>query len=90
MIKARSTPIWAPCACLLLITMMCSPAKEAVKESVKEAVDTSTVDNWQTNCALFHEYHNELIFSAAETTTSDGKRVVAWAARDRAGYLAVF
>jgi len=60
------------------------------KKVVPEAIDTSTGADWQVNCAQFRKYRGELIFTAAETTTPDGRRVVAWAANDRGAFLAVF
>jgi hypothetical protein len=82
MIKMKSAPVWILCACLLASTAMCAPARNSV--------DTSTVEDWKTNCALRQEYSNGLIFSAVETTTAKGERTVAWTAEDRSKYLAVF
>ncbi|MBN2345789.1 MAG: hypothetical protein JXO51_05305 [Candidatus Aminicenantes bacterium] len=78
----------------LLLAAACGPAEKGAREAARErspkAVDTSTAADWQVNCAQFRTYRGELIFTAAETTTADGQRVVAWAANDRAAFLAVF
>ncbi len=83
---------------LLLATAACGGSKEPAqgtggteaKKAVPEAIDTSTGADWQVNCAQFRKYRGELIFTAAETTTPDGRRAVAWAANDRGAFLAVF
>ncbi len=92
-------PLAAGLAALLLAaTAACGPAGgkaggEAVQkpgEEAQAAVDTSTAEDWQANCALHRQYFNGLIFTAVETTLADGQRAVAWSTRDRAAYLDVF
>lgn len=90
--------LWLPAAALGALLLAgataCGPAEkgagEAAREEAAKAVDTSTAEDWQANCALHRQYHNGLIFSAVETTTPEGRRTVAWSTRDRDAYLDVF
>lgn len=81
-------------ALLLAGATACGPAEkragEAARAETPKAVDTSTAEDWQANCARHRQYHNGLIFSAVETTTPDGRRAVAWSTRDRDAFLDIF
>lgn len=90
----RLSLVIIPVVLLLAAAAACAQAgkenKGAAREESAKAADSSTAEDWQVNCAQFRKYRGELIFTAAETTSADGRRVVAWAANDRDAFLAVF
>jgi len=53
-------------------------------------VDSSTKEDWEINLALRHEYRNDVIFTAAETTSPTGKKEMTLVAHDRHAIISIF
>ena len=53
-------------------------------------VDNSTKEDWETNLALRHEYRNDVIFTATETTSPTGKKEMTLVAHDRHAIISIF
>ncbi len=66
---------------ILLLSSACGTEAE---------VDNSTKEDWETNLALRHEYRNDVIFTAAETTSPTGKKEMSLVAHDRDEIIPIF
>jgi len=53
-------------------------------------IDDSTKEDWETNLALRHEYRNDVIFTATETTSPTGKKEMTLVAHDRDAIISIF
>ncbi len=66
---------------ILLLSSACGTEAE---------VDNSTKEDWETNLALRHEYRNDVIFTATETTSPTGKKEMTLVAHDRHAIISIF
>ena len=56
----------------------------------KSEADNSTREDWKINVALWQEYRNKLIFTAAETTSRTGKKEMSLVANNRDALISIF
>ena len=66
---------------ILLLSSACGTESE---------IDDSTKEDWETNLALRHEYRNDVIFTATETTSPAGKKEMSLVAHDRDAIISIF
>jgi len=66
---------------ILLVLTACGTESEA---------DNSTKEDWETNLALRHEYRNDVIFTATETTSPTEKKEMSLVAHDRDKIISIF
>ena len=66
---------------ILLLSSACGTEAE---------IDDSTKEDWEKNLALRHEYRNDVIFTATETTSPTGKKEMSLVANDRDTIISIF